>query len=377
MKRQKIDICPRWRRSSPSLNRLQPWMSWTHYVKSGLSHWHAGTPLGTIGDALCGLHFFWPQVKGQLRGSWKLYKNWRRIEVPQRAPPLPRQICLALVGYFLHREQVFMAFLLALGFHAFLRTGEILKLQCQDITMGSKSGVVVVRRSKSGLRFNMDESVALYDHHLPRLWELCQLDRTMGRSDYLWQHSGSKFRDLFYEGLAALHLQDMGFQPYSIRRGGATHSFATSLALDRVILRGRWRSLSVARIYLEDGQAQLSTISLTKHQKALLATFTSGLPPTFYPNAARRMNGIVEGHIFSWTCHVSFTFLPTCHAWVQFGPVGLLFAGLQPVGSVPCQRAFVWPIVSHSSERCLNYTSSDMYLRVLDRKKKGARSAPL
>ena len=38
-------------------------------------HWQLGTPLGTIGDALCGVHFYWPQVKGMLRGSWKLYKK--------------------------------------------------------------------------------------------------------------------------------------------------------------------------------------------------------------------------------------------------------------------------------------------------------------
>lgn len=60
--------------------------------------WEKGTPLGLIGDALCGLQHFWPQVKGELRGAWRLYKQWRRIEVPQRAPPLPRSVALALVG---------------------------------------------------------------------------------------------------------------------------------------------------------------------------------------------------------------------------------------------------------------------------------------
>ena len=63
-----------------------------------------------------------------LRGSWKLCKNWRKIEIPQRAPPLPRYVCLGIIGHFLMKEQVTMAFLIALGFHAYLRTGEILKL---------------------------------------------------------------------------------------------------------------------------------------------------------------------------------------------------------------------------------------------------------
>ena len=51
--------------------------------------WVSGTPLGLIGDALCGIHFFWPQVKGHLRGAWRLYKNWRKL----KSPSAPRR-CL-------------------------------------------------------------------------------------------------------------------------------------------------------------------------------------------------------------------------------------------------------------------------------------------
>eukprot|EP00435_Cladocopium_sp_Y103_P049961 s280_g15.t1 len=202
-------------------------------------HWEVGTPLGTIGDALCGLHYFWPQVKGQLRGSWKLYKNWRRIELPQRAPPLPREMCRALIGWFLSQEQATMAFLLALGFHAFLRTGELLNLCNGDISFSRDKGVVVIRKSKSGLRFNMDESVALYDTTLARLWELHALAGSSTDQDPIWSGSGTLFRKKLYAGFTALHLDTLNFQAYSIRRGGATHAFATSMALDRVILRGR------------------------------------------------------------------------------------------------------------------------------------------
>ena len=176
-----------------------------------------------------------------------------------------------------------MAFLIALGFHAYLRTGEILKLTRGDITMSSTKGVVVVRGSKSGLRFNMDESVAIYDTQLPRLWELVLLQRDLEPSGLIWNHSGSAFRDRFHAALQALELSPLEFHPYSIRRGGATHSYMTSLALDRVILRGRWRSLSVARIYLEDGQAHMSSIRLSPQAKAHLAQAVRGLPSQLLP----------------------------------------------------------------------------------------------
>eukprot|EP00435_Cladocopium_sp_Y103_P073136 s379_g42.t1 len=241
--------------------------------------WIAGTPLGLIGDALCGLQHYWPQLKGELRGAWKLYHNWRRIEVPQRAPPLPRSIALALVGLFLHWEQPQMAFLLALGFHTFLRTGEMLNLEHRDVHLFPRAnGAVTIRKSKTGLRFNIDEAVAIYDVELHRLWELCQLPVAPPPSHHVWPHSDSAFRKLFYKGLDALGLTALKFQPYSIRRGGATHAFVTQRTLDAILLRGRWRSLAVARLYLEDGQSQLAQLQMSKLSKTRLLSFQKGLP---------------------------------------------------------------------------------------------------
>ena len=139
------------------------------------AQWVSRTALGIIGDALCGIHFFWPQIKGYLRGSWRLCKNWRKIEVPQRAPPLPRVVCWALVGPFLEWEEPALAFLFALGFHTYLRTGEILKLQVQDVLLTPDHGVVSIKGSKTGLRFNVDEAVGINDKPLYQLWELCHL----------------------------------------------------------------------------------------------------------------------------------------------------------------------------------------------------------
>ena len=65
------------------------------------AQWVAGTPLG-----VCGVHFYWPQSKGFLN------------------PPVPRLVCRALISYFLELDEPCMAFLLALGFHTYLPTGE-------------------------------------------------------------------------------------------------------------------------------------------------------------------------------------------------------------------------------------------------------------
>ena len=247
------------------------------------AQWISGTPLGLIGDALCGIHFFWPQVKGHLRGAWRLYKNWRKIEVPQRAPPLPRVVCRALVGVFLEWEEPALAFLVALGFHTYLRTGEILKLQVRDVMLTPEHGVVSIKGSKTGLRFNVDEAVAINDKALHQLWELCHLERRLNPEALIWPYSAARFRSLYYQGLDRFHLSPLGFQPYSIRRGGATHSYQVQQSLESILLRGRWRALSVARLYIEAGMAEMSQLRFTAKTKAFLARYSQGLPPHLVP----------------------------------------------------------------------------------------------
>eukprot|EP00438_Fugacium_kawagutii_P018907 Skav236693 [mRNA] locus=scaffold847:329297:333620:- [translate_table: standard] len=243
--------------------------------------WERGTPLSVIGDALCSLHFHWPQVKGQLRGSWKLYRNWRRIEVPQRAPPMPRVVCQALIGWLLHREALEMAFLCAVGFHAYVRTGELLKLHYDHIHLTPTAGAITIGASKSGLRFNIEESVRILDPTIFQLWELLLVKHQGVPGGTIWPASGTSFRSLFAEALFQLGLLPQKFQPYSLRRGGATHHFAIGTPLDAILIRGRWRSLAVARLYLQDGHSQLTQISLSSSAWALINRFSSGFPPEF------------------------------------------------------------------------------------------------
>lgn len=87
--------------------------------------WARGEPLGHIADALSGLHHFWPEMKGRLREAWRLFKSWRRIEVPSRAPPITCPLIRAFIAKAMESDDVTLATLLAIGFHCLLRTGEI------------------------------------------------------------------------------------------------------------------------------------------------------------------------------------------------------------------------------------------------------------
>ena len=225
--------------------------------------WSTGATLGSIGDALCGLQFYWPETKGFLRSSWKLYKNWRRIEVPARAPPISALIVRAFVAWLVDQEHICSAFLFALGFHTYLRTGEMLTLRFRDLQLGVATGIVTIRGGKSGLRHNIDEAVAIYDPLVIQLGHLATLmPHNVSPHASVWPWSAAAFRRSFARCVDFFQLQNLNYKPYSLRRGGATHDYVKKGVLEPILLRGRWHSLAVARLYLEDGLAQLPALSL-------------------------------------------------------------------------------------------------------------------
>lgn len=242
--------------------------------------WARGATLGSIGDALCGLQFYWPEVKGHLRGTWRLYKNWRRLEVPTRAPPISSLIVQAFVGYLMSKEFYTSAFLVALGFHAYLRTGELMNLQFRDLQLGSTTGICTIRGGKSGLRHNIDEAIAIYDQSVLELGHIvCLLPQHLHPTSRVWPHSASLFRKTFADCVNTFNLSELHLKPYSLRRGGATHDYIQQGVLEAILLRGRWHSLAVARLYLEDGLAQLPSLKLPpptlRHLHAVAAPFAS------------------------------------------------------------------------------------------------------
>ncbi len=141
--------------------------------------------------------------------------------------------------------------LLLIGFHCMLRTGEILQLHVSDLLVSPTTGVVHLRSSKGGLRHNTKESVTIESPMVRAVClELVDRHRALGTCHLpIWNHSGSLFRKRFSELCSKFHVVHLGFRPYSLRRGGATAFFMSTGLMERTLIRGRWSSSSVARIY--------------------------------------------------------------------------------------------------------------------------------
>ena len=228
-----------------------------------------GAPLNVVADALSGLHFFVPTTKRRLPLSWKLFGTWRKMEVPSRAAPLPEDLLWAMVSFCIQQDRYDMACLLALGFHCFLRTGELLAIRPCDLLLRDQKGIVHLPHSKGVTRHNVRESVTIESPTVSVLLEelLWRKKRAGEFRVPIWTASGTKFRKEFQglnETFKVSHLQ---FRGYSLRRGGATAYFRKYGLMEKTLLRGRWASIAVARLYLCDALAQLPSLVASSKPK--------------------------------------------------------------------------------------------------------------
>ncbi|CAL1140246.1 unnamed protein product [Cladocopium goreaui] len=208
------------------------------------AQFHKGAPLNVVADALSGMHYFLPSTRRRLPGSWKLFANWRKMEVPSRAPPLPEDLLWALMSKAVQAGQFDLASLLGLGFHCFLRTGELLSIRPMDLLLGERNGIVSLPVSKGRTWHNNKESVTITEPALLALHELvlykreCRLYKVP-----IWVHTGTAFRKALYELFKFFGVEHLQFRGYSLRRGGATAFYARTGNMEQTLLRGQVKQL--------------------------------------------------------------------------------------------------------------------------------------
>ena len=238
--------------------------------------WRQGEPLLTIGDGLSALHYFQPWTKKKIPHSWKLFAVWRGIELPSRAPPLTKRITTSLAAYEWDHDHFEMAVVLLLAFECLLRTGEALAVTPYDFSIGSRSGICSLKATKSGQRNSVDEVISIVD---PTTLEVLRLflevrKQQNAMSIPLWSGSANQFRVRFKQLCLLAGLQQYNFRPYSLRRGGATHVFQTTRSMEQAMLRGRWNSSKVAKLYISDGLSFIPSIRPNATMTSFLNTYS-------------------------------------------------------------------------------------------------------
>ena len=208
--------------------------------------WHDGHSKAEAANLLCGIQHVLNR-RHILSGSWRLYSCWNRVERSRRAVHLPADVLCALCGVFLDMDRPDLALGLGLAYAAMLRTGELLGMMWNHLSITNDKIVISLPSTKIGVRRGVMEFVTVHDavlanavaHYL-----------SCGTTGCVIQSSGSSFRRLWSDACGRLLLAPDTFAPYSLRRGGATAAWIASRDIQSVLWTGRWSNSRTARAYL-------------------------------------------------------------------------------------------------------------------------------
>jgi hypothetical protein len=233
------------------------------------SMWEDGSPMGAAGDLISGMSHFTPSLGKGLTESWRLFKVWQQNEMPNRAPPVWLQLVQALMGYALGNKDMAMACWIGMAFQNLLRTGEATSLRLQNFDFGLRGSAFPVNlgETKGGKRRGVsNERVLSRDPVLLNL--LLKRFEKAGLATPLLPRTDPEMRREFKTLLKRCSLEGAGYQPYSLRRGGATHLHRITGNMSLVCERGRWSSVNTARIYAQEADAMLASTTVTRRQQA-------------------------------------------------------------------------------------------------------------
>ena len=229
--------------------------------------WQDGAPRGWASNAKSAVAHYVPVLGRRMYGAQRLLLALDKDELPARAPPLTLQFARALAGAAAAKIGLHMCLVLLLGFFGLLRPGELMQVRAAHFvfTAGSRIAVLTLPFTKSGQRLqSVAESVILED---PTTVACARaVVGQLKAEDLIFPGGDKMFRDQFRSTCKFAGLPAVGWLPYSLRRGGATTHFLLEGSLDKTVVRGRWKSVRTARIYIDQSLAALAQLSATGKQ---------------------------------------------------------------------------------------------------------------
>lgn len=158
------------------------------------------------------------------------------------------------------------------------------------MSSATSPAIISLGLTKSGKRQGAAESVTLGELSVLRaLWHWKQ---NVHSSTFLTLKP-HQWRKMFNDCLQGLKIQEWGFRPYSLRRGGATFFFLKHGSLDRILIQGRWTATRTARIYINSGLALLADSKISPQLlKPFWRVYTNSKDsPSLEPAQLRRKGG--------------------------------------------------------------------------------------
>lgn len=229
-----------------------------------------GESVSFAGDLISGLQTFLPFLRKHLPYSWHLFGLWRKSERSWQATPLGPDLLWAMIARSLE-QSLELSFLLAAGFYDLLRTGELLQMRFEDITSSQAELIVHLPDTKTSASGGPGEMIVIRDQRICQIW--LSLKLSSKAKGLVWRGTATAFRQTFNDLICFFKLENYSYRPYSLRRGGATALYRDQTPMDLILIRGRWKNASSARVYISDGMTEWARLKYSPKTKSLLKCY--------------------------------------------------------------------------------------------------------
>ena len=222
--------------------------------------WSSGLGRNLCGNLLSGLEHWINSLRGNLRGSWRLWRVWGENEVPCRAPPLNARGVLALCYYMWNWRYPGAALVTLVAFSTFLRTMEFISMKAGQLCFNATNTRLHIQlpSTKGASRRGGMEGVTVEDPLI--IAAVCKFSSSAQPGDLLMGLTCGQYRVLFNAACEACGL-DSSFKPYSLRRGGASHHFRRFGNMSLTMDIGRWAELRTAKTYINTALLELTSMN--------------------------------------------------------------------------------------------------------------------
>ena len=254
----------------------------------------AGYAPATCHTLYAALSLQWPEWVGSLRPLHRGLRGWERRRPVVKRPPLVKPLAVAMAMRLVAWGHPAMGVAILLGFHCYLRIGELLSVECWH--------VVPARSARTGFT-NTDAFL-----HIPKAKTGTQQDVPITDPDVAWLvalagHAAAErrrredggdvssallfpYRERAFRVLFARCAASFGLPPeivqHSMRHGGATHDYASGrLSTEEIRVRGRWKGEKSMQHYVGAMRSALATLRVPEESVQCGAAMAAAVRPSF------------------------------------------------------------------------------------------------
>ena len=261
----------------PTLELLdEAFVDWLHDLYEEYGSTGAGKTVGI--KARQGLVLALPEAKGHLPRTTLALKGWMKESPTVSYPPLTWPLACLIACRLVRDGHMRAGVGVLLAFDCLLRVGELTSLKASDIADAKDARLgnlpvkmhLSLRHTKTG----RNQFVQVMNDDVEVLVRML-LEKTKP-DDKVFPYTTDQFRDLFKKACAALQLSPR-YVPHSLRHGGATALHLSKWRLEDIMLRGRWKSSTSARTYIQSGTALLLQLQVPAAVADLAQMFSENL----------------------------------------------------------------------------------------------------